>query len=655
MIRPRYAIQLARTKLKSKRGVLITSVIVSSVLFAALIAAIIVFTGAQKSATKLVKAVGNDRYQVLVAAVHPQSVISLYDESGTISLETIREVKAYQKTYYEAERAKYKQLGIEYDKETEIDAFVPASWAPENLPEEQRVMVNFRSPVVDALLKERFTTYAKTAPNTFEKLKELGNRYGATGYYTETPTWLPSLPFTRTIQNNKENFGDQEKNEAYTFEAQKLAIYNSSYVFRDDALLSRYLLTTDTAGLKGVPVVPTAQEVATLFGSQLGIKKEPTKENERNAWYREVQKKSKDFTYQACYRNQKEITMLEKIQRDFVEQKASKDNKDYKKPSLLYEYPDTPCGEITVKEDTRTAAEKKIDLAIEEQQKKLGTYEAPAHHMLTFQIVGVVYAQPVQTSFTNASEFVKSLLSPGDMRGAVGAPIPAQMYQSLPESLRFDDLVATQAEGLWYDTASRLFKDRILEFKTIDQARAFLINEGCPLDGNQCKKPFQTSIYGSNYLIVDEIGKLFNKVMTIALPILLGLSFLIIWFTVSRIMAENRKETAVYRAMGAKRGDIAAIYVTYVVIVALRIALLSTLLGVATAYVVNYFYGSALTETAYLLFGTIDNTPKVNLFDLSSPLLLAVIGSIFLVSLIASLQPMIRNVLRPPVQDMRSE
>ncbi len=55
MIRPRYGLKLARTKLHSKRGVLIASIIVASLLFAILIAAVIVFNGAEKSANIFVK------------------------------------------------------------------------------------------------------------------------------------------------------------------------------------------------------------------------------------------------------------------------------------------------------------------------------------------------------------------------------------------------------------------------------------------------------------------------------------------------------------------------------------------------------------------------------------------------------------------------
>lgn len=53
MIRSSYALKLARTKLRSKRGMLAASVIVASLLFAALIATIIVFTGAEKKCTAI--------------------------------------------------------------------------------------------------------------------------------------------------------------------------------------------------------------------------------------------------------------------------------------------------------------------------------------------------------------------------------------------------------------------------------------------------------------------------------------------------------------------------------------------------------------------------------------------------------------------------
>lgn len=114
MIRPSYALKLARTKLRSKRGVLITSIIVASLLFAALIATVIVFTGAErKNANEFIKKAGNDRYLVKTQPNIPYEKLSFL---LTPSLTEIREIKAFEKQYYQELRGKYEALGLEYDE-----------------------------------------------------------------------------------------------------------------------------------------------------------------------------------------------------------------------------------------------------------------------------------------------------------------------------------------------------------------------------------------------------------------------------------------------------------------------------------------------------------------------------------------------------------
>ena len=88
---------------------------------------------------------------------------------------------------------------------------------------------------------------------------------------------------------------------------------------------------------------------------------------------------------------------------------------------------------------------------------------------------------------------------------------------------------------------------------------------------------------------------------------------------------------------------------------ALQIATASVIIGTAAAFAVDHFYGSTLTDTAVTAFGIIDDAPRFSLFNLASPLLFVVIGSIFIISIIASIQPLIRNVRRSPIRDMRDE
>lgn len=656
MIRLSYALKLARTKLRSKRGVLIASIVVASLPFAALLSTVIVFTGAEKSATEFVKKAGNNRYLVKVSPNIPYEKLSFL---LTPSLQEIRQIKAFEKQYYQELKDKYISLGLKYDETSEVPALEPYAFADKTLPEEQRVKVNFQSPVIQALQNQKFEEYIKTATNKFSDLQAVGRKYGASGYYiTGQPSSLPTIPQLRFVQNGKEDFSASELKTGGDFGNYGYytnAIYNGMYTFTDQRNLTRYLLTTDSSNLKGIPVIISAQEGASLFGEKLGISNEPEDASEKKVWLRDVQTKLKGQVYQACYRNATEQTMLEKIQRDYAEMKNNESNKDYQKPSLIYDYPKEECGDIIIKEDTRNPAEKRLEANAEEAQKKLGTYVAPTHRLLTFQIVGVSYAQGFIDYTKGVTEYIKSLLVSQDDISSI--EIPIQMYEVLPEEFKIDDIRRQENAGTVAQQAlaNEEFAVRVLEFTSVEKARAFLDNETCSTSELNCSKQFKAAPYGSNYLILDEIGKLFNRIATIAFPAALGLAAIIIWFTISRIMAENRKETAVYRAMGAKRSDVTGIYIVYVLLVAVRIALVSIVLGVIIAAIVNYLYGSSLTDTAVTAFGIIDDTPTFSLFGLESPLLLIIVGSIFITSMAASIQPLVRNVRRSPIRDMREE
>ncbi len=654
MIRPSYALKLARTKLRSKRGVLITSIVVASLLFAALIAMVIVFTGAEKSASEFIKKAGNDRYLVKTTPYIPYEQVDLL---GTPSLEDIRAIKAYEKEYYQELRDKYVSLGLTYDESLEVPALEPVAYLPETLPEEQRVKANWASPVIEEMRQRKFESYAETATNKLSDLEAIGGKYGASGYsLVGKSSPLEPLPGLRLVKDGKEDFGDSEfkAGNLTTYGYYTNAIHNGQYSFTDQKLLSRYLLTTDTSSLKGVPVVVSAQEAASLFGEKVGIGEEPQNARDKRVWLNDIQTKLNGQIYQACYRNSAEQVLLEKIQRDYADMKNNENTEGYKKPSLLYEYPTETCGDIVVEEDTRTTLEKQADENTEEVQKKLGNYVAPSHRLLTFQIVGIKYAQTYTDYTKSVDEYVKSLLVSQD--DSMALDIPLQMYDSLPDELKFTDIQqGNNARVTQYAAMNNDFAARVLEFSSVDDARAFLDNETCPSSETSCDKKFLASPYGSNYLILDEIGKMFNRIATIAFPAVLGLAAVIIWFTISRIMAENRKETAVYRAMGAKRRDVTSIYITYILLVALQIVLISLMLGVAAAFAVDYLYGALLTDVAVTAFGILENAPRFSLFSLESPLLLAVVGSIVVVSIAASIQPLIRNVVRPPIRDIRDE
>ncbi len=653
MISVANSLKLARTKLRYKRGLLFTSVVAASLMFAALIACIIVFSAAEKSAESLVKRAGNDRYLVRVSPVIPDEVLL---SSRNLSPKDIAEIRAFEKKYYLDLRAKYQEAGVPYDESIEIPALIPDSLKPQSLPEDQRVALNFQSPVVEAFRQKRFREYEKTAPNSLPKLRELGSTYGADGYYIEYPTTFPFIPQSHLIFDNKEDLGVQEARygDSSTYGIVTNAVYNSYYQFVDEKLLERYLLPDTPNGPKGVPVVITAQEAVTLFGKEVGIGEEPKDASEKLKWLDNVRSKLSGYTYQVCTRNVAEQAMLSKIQRDYAEIQDNKNDSSYMPPALQYDYPDSPCGDIKTKQDNRTDDQKTADNAAIETQNKLGTYAPPEHYLTTFQIVGIASVQPFSKFDADITSYIRNLLSPQDTLRS--AAIPIQRYENLPDNFKFhSETLDDNSDSLSAIVGNPNFASRVLEFPTVEKANAFLDKETCRVSNTDCHKPYRADPYGSNYLILDEIGKLFRKIINVLLPVLASLSLVIIWFTISRIMMESRRETAIYRAMGATRMDISLIYITYVMILSSLISICSLVTGISVAFVINVTYGQRLTDIALTSLGVSSNGQSFSLFDLSSPLIWLMVGMIFVVSMLASLHPLIRNVMRPPIEDMREE
>lgn len=648
MIKISYAIKLAKTKLKVKRGILITSVIVASLLFSALLVMVMIFTGAEESAREFVRQSGNNRYLVAVQPYIPPEKINVKTE---LSLTEIQALRSFEKQYYEELKAKYEAVGLKYDPKLEISALEKVAYADESVPDEGRFQVNWASPVISMYQKQKKLDYVKTATNKYDDLKKLGERYRATGYYRlNQPTALPMLPGLRLIQNGKEDFSVKEpKRELWAFGNYVKSIYNGDYSFTDEQVLSRYLLKNKIGELKGIPVLISAQEASELFGATVGLGVEPKEAGEAKKWLKEVQSKLIGQTYQVCYRNIKEQEMLQKIQRDFSDMENHKNDQNYQAPDLLYEYPTEVCGEIMVKKDTRSKAEKRQAREVEELQKKLGTYIAPQHRLLSFQIVGVRNVQPQEQQQKTIKGYVRNLLAPQD--NLVNAEIPRQLYDGLPEALKFDDIINLDEED---KVLSDEFAMRILEFTEIEDAKGIL-EETCDFLQFDCDKDFKAVPYGSNYLLIDEIGEMFSQVARVAFPIVAVLATIMVWLTISRMMLESRKEVAVYRAMGAKRVDIAMIYLIYLLFVIFFIITLSLGFSVIVTFLINHFYGAMLTDVAVIAFSIIDEAPTINLFNLSSPLILLTIGLIIVVGLLASLQPLICNVKRNPIDDLRDE
>lgn len=655
MIRARYAVMLARTKLRSRRGALLATIAISSTLFAVLISGVIIFTAAEKSTVALVKAVNNNQYLVEVQPVIPGGAVAGYDPSH-LTAENIKTAREYELNHYKTLKEKCTRLRLTCVEPDPNDSLLkPDVFADPNTPTDLRYQLNTSSSLLAEFEKSQLIKYSKTAKNSLGNLKEKASLYGGSGYYALGKYPLPSIPNQLLITNGKENFSDAslKSGDMSSYGYAINAVNNSMYEVRDLSLVNRYITYKDTSNLKGIPVIITTKEAATLFGKHKGIGDEPKHDQDRRVWLEKIRQELSGYTYQTCYRNQTEQTMLAKIQRDYADIKLHKDDKNYSKPSLIYEHPSTACGEITVKHDTRTQTEKDTENKKINTQKKLGEFKEPSHKVLTYQIVGFIDLRPYDEFHKSASSYLKNLLSyQTDLTSAI---IPLQLFDKLPNELK-PNIESPRSGNPEYLSALESLSPRVVAFSSVTKARDFMDNETCPSSETKCKKLYTAAPHGSNYLILDEVGKLFNKLMTYATPTVIAFSIFIIWLMISRLMSDSRKETAVYRAMGARRLDVAAIYLVYALIVGFIISIVSFIIAIFVSFTIDLSNKNHLTSIAHTSFGLGSSSDTLfTLFDLSSPLLGLIFITIPAVCILASIQPLLRNVLRPPIEDLRTE
>lgn len=652
MIRFSYAFRLSNTKLKSKKALVLVSVLVSSVLFAVLVAGVVIFNGAQHSALRMVQKANEGLYRVQVSPVLPDSI---YTYERPLTIGTINRLNDLQKKYYSDLKAKYVAAGVKYDTSTEIPALKPALYVSPGTPDALKFDVNNESPVIQYDQDLKIKEYVKSAKNKIEDLTISAKTYGATDIHSTGNSATLGIPNLLLLKSGKVDYGDTEMEggdlSGYGYSIN--AIHNGSYEFQDDTLLNRYILSNSgKKTLKGIPVVATAQELSSLFGKEKNIGKEPNDDQDKASWLKNIQDQFNGYTYQACYRNSSEQKLIQKAQSDYSEIQINKSNKDYKEPHLQYELPTNGCGDIAVKKDVRTTEEKKEDASALDDQKKLGLYLEPQHKLLTFEVVGVMYAQHYTEYSANIKSYLQTLLSTEN--SGFNAYVPKNLYDNLPDSMKFMQ-EKTDANSRFDGLVDAGLSTHVVDFSSTDQARKFMDEQTCPVTESDCNKLYLSTPYGSNYLILDDIGKLFTKIMFYAFPVVLFLAGLIIWFNMSRVMSENKKETAVYRAMGAKRVDIASIYIIYGLTLALLTAAVALLVGIAAGIALDYLYSPSLTAIASSSFGVADKSLKFSLFDLNSVFIIAIIFAIFVISIVGMIYPLIRSVRRSPIKDMRDE
>jgi hypothetical protein len=645
MMRPRDSFTLAFTKLRVRRIRLGITLIVMSLLFAALVFLSLITAGAVTSFHAFGKEGLGGRYIVSGYPIGQQP----YDNQDLVNIlqDTNKDLSA-KKT------ALAKKYDIPYEAKTD-PALPLAEQQVSPDPNDRQLMANVSSPLTITALSQ---LNAKL-PISYNDFSTLAKQNNAAHIYQSTASSFGSAGTDGAIKVLKDGKEDYDKKQP-NMSSQPTgldSITSLGWNQMSDDLLRPFLLPgqTTTIGADGsIPTVAPYSAAEQLMGlSKLPATATSQQKLERLQAVRAVAGK----TAPICYRNQASQDLLQKAISQIADINANKNKSGYTMPSLQYSLPTEPCGATTIKKDTRTTEEKEADNHQDELNAITSGDTSPVQGVFPIRIVGITNDISGVGTSMEAGGLVSSIVSSSLGQGWLS---PASAFQ--PDSL------PTKAQGGLLKDKPVAQQQYYAEFNTLADAKAFIEKNNCSppqdqmtgpnsaLDAcNKLNKHFYLSPYGNNAGAIEDFQ---HSVWKVARFVLLGvvvIATVVLMGTLGKIIADSRRETAVFRSLGARRLHVSQIYIIYTLLVSVMIIVLSFVLGSAGALFVSHHFEPSLSVAAVLAYNARDVHQHFSLFAINT-LYLAIIAAIVVATaLLAAAIPLLTNMRRNPIRDMRDE
>lgn len=634
MIRVTDAIILASTKLHTHRVRTFITVLLSSILFSSLIASVIIYDGTAKSITAFNDRGLNSRYLVLAQTDPPFA-------GGVLgSNEFITIAKQKGEELIEAKKAEAKRLDVDYNIRNEPSVVITQALPGQN-PTER---VNMQSYAFTEALRE----YIKKHPAPgLNDLKRSATSHNPIGFYSSTDIGIFGGSIM-TMPNGKENFTPSD-NESVDLDF----FHNTSLTIGDSKLTQPFELPNVTPQRLNIPLIVSYSTAEYL----LKLQQLPSQASSKQRYDRIQQLysdvSSKDITVTTCYRNTVSLQQIELAKSQSDEIAKNINNKEYQKPSLIYGLPEAnTCGQAIVISDTRTDAEKKTQVAQDQFSSDFGQVVTPIQQKLTFQVIGLSPSES-STGKTTFSSLLSNIVGSSLTNGA--NVIPSDLLEQMPNASVIKSILMPSMGNPFSAPRPNYY----VEFANADDARSFISEKSCTtrMDGT-CSSPdrlFQLTISENNSIALQDLLQKTIHTISIAALVIIGLAVIIMTSMVGRTISDSRRETAVFRALGAKRGDITIIYAIYTISLTLFIIVLSLLIGLAVAYGFNAYYSQEATLQARLLFDSVNSNMLFSFYSINISHLSMVIEAILITGILSAIIPLMRNIRRNPIHDMREE
>lgn len=635
MIRSTDAFTLAYTKLRThpiRTGI---TVAISGLLFGVLLWVLLVTQGLFNSVDRFGTLGLNNRYIVSVSDSGAGYSFNAYDHLSDPAF--VAEVQAEYNQLVARKQAAAKKYTVAYTPTTDDPSPIKTDAASG-----QKVIDEARldSPAVQAATTKRQARDAKPF-NITEYVKQ----YKTAAVLGTANQLMPRDGQLVYMKDGKEQASAESSPQAYLSG-------------QSDTPSLLVLEASVTSPFVSLPFDPNKGEVPVIlpFGAAeklLGLKKLPPSATATQKYdrLRQVKQRVGEITASFCYRNTSSQQLLVEATAQQKEIAKNKTTIGYEMPTQLYTIPNaTDCAAVTTKSDKRTVLEKQAAQNLIAYQKEIGEYpDDPMQHKVTVRGVGISGDYPTGQSIS-AGQIIQSLLTSSLAYGSW--VVPEDLLQKLPPADRPDEVFASKPHESSQSTGYEL-NTYLVEFTDKAEARKLLDKTGF-FGGDGTGQVFAIP-FGSATLVVDEIQVWVTRIV---LWLLLGIGVLatiILWGIIGRTVSDGRKESAVFRAIGARRIDIASIYGTYAFLLGLRVVVFAAVLAVVGAIVVEVLFAKDATIGARYAYAAPDTNLAFHFIGINNFYIAMTIAAIVGAALVAAVLPIVRNARRNPIQDMRDE
>lgn len=641
MIRPLDTLTLAYTKLRTRKIRTAFTTLIAGLLFGLLLAILFVSSGFIQSVNEFSKEGIGEKY---ITASYP----SAPPEFDTFLLadkpEFIARVEQLHQERTAAKKAEATRLNIPYSPATDDPSPIHIDKESGN---KKTINIDMEDSfaIQQALKEYRADNIKPVDLTTYTKAFDVKRHLTEVVVTPQDGTLIPmdNGKETAVVDFGKNTSRANQFNDYFS----QISSY-SSLALEDDTLSMPYATVPfDPTKATAIPVIVTYSYAERALGLQrLSSKATPAQKVER---IREVRQEANNLAINFCYRNSASSALLSRALEQSKEMEKNKNNKDYIQPQVTYQIPDAAtCGPTLILRDSRSQADRTQQQNQEEFARKFDGLTDPVEHKLNFQVIGI--SPSIAPGNQSLIEGVSSMLA------ANAVPhwqIPVGYFTKLPATLKPEAVfgpaaVAQKPADIPQSTDGTL----LTEFNSLASAQAYLDKYTC--GSFQCKD-IVASPYANNTLIMNDIKKYLDTAVLWTASTISFVAIIILGSMVGRTVADGRRETAVFRSIGAKRIDIASIYLCYTLLLALRIIIFVALLGTVLALMANYFASPQITPDAHIAFSAQNLDKQFYLFGLSSPYLIYLPPMIIGISLLAMIPPMLLGIRRNPIKDMRQE